>query len=963
MDWWNSCMEVQTEKFDREHYEKELREQLLSISAQKRAAIAARAAWRAVPLMFQGWTSASARDQWWAKVADGIQAKLALAIVYETHGPLLHPGLAQAVVTSAQDADRLVNGRSSSAPFACYAAMSAAILRNDSAVAKTISNAAFASFIYYPQISKEGMAAYPFAIATGDDLAFAHDFEAPLSSRALWPGSVSPAWVTRWVDDAEKVMNTVHGANGLHAWLSWMVGGEPPILGIQRWLNDWWLRHPDNKNHMSAFADMPTRLATKPKPLERPPLSVRSTAEEQGESDSGESDAEALKVASDIGDNEGPRPSPTTEPEEILIEEISAEYTKCVVHDAEAELLTPTAEKCKVALRIFLASPDTKAPLTVSVEAPWGAGKSSFMRKLQSALEHQDRFPTVWFNPWEHEAGKTLWAAFAVEYERQMGARFSWLGRLRRRVLLNVQRLDIGHRVRLLGWSVLLVGLVVGCFMGWLPKSGASEVSKMLIELVPWAGVLWAAWKLVREAAQVVDSPLKVDVVGLLTADGHSANLDELHRFNEDFARMVRAYTPGNGPWERWLADLRGQVDPHWPHRWRQLPRAILLVLCRWMRKYLHPLVIGQEAETIQEDSAPGAWRQDRVMVFIDDLDRCEAPKAAEVLQSLHLMLNSARAGALADDKKWAKPPGIICVLGMDREKVAAAVAAKHDKLLPVLLEMRENPEANRRAALGFGHEFLEKFVQLTLHLPGMVGDDEEQFLRGITGWNGKGEAFSVVQAERPASLSPSPTTGVTGLPDAPPPVVVRASKTTSVSVTLSSAEQRVIEDAKAAARTRKVERKLGDGHIAYVCTKYVAEALEHNPRKLKQFVNLFRLRLYLAGALDLLDIDTLDPSKTTVKPNMLSAHHLAKLVALDLICPQSMGSLRSDSSLGYARLKELSEQERKENEKAISAMLNHGRSLNPRFDDTIYDMNKAPLEIYFQQLAAVAPAPVAETK
>jgi len=76
--------------------------------------------------------------------------------------------------------------------------------------------------------------------------------------------------------------------------------------------------------------------------------------------------------------------------------------------------------------------------------------------------------------------------------------------------------------------------------------------------------------------------------------------------------------------------------------------------------------------------------------------------------------------------------PGIICVLGMDREKVAAAVAAKREKLLPVLLGLDADGKVDEDKAMGFGHEFLEKFIQVTFTLLEMVEDDREHFLRGI---------------------------------------------------------------------------------------------------------------------------------------------------------------------------------------------------------------------------------------
>ncbi len=58
-----------------------------------------------------------------------------------------------------------------------------------------------------------------------------------------------------------------------------------------------------------------------------------------------------------------------------------------------------------------------------------------------------------------------------------------------------------------------------------------------------------------------------------------------------------------------------------------------------------------------------------RVFVFIDDLDRCEIPKAAELMQGLNLMISDS--------------PQLVFILGIDRQKIAVALAVKHKEYLP----------------------------------------------------------------------------------------------------------------------------------------------------------------------------------------------------------------------------------------------------------------------------------------
>ena len=74
------------------------------------------------------------------------------------------------------------------------------------------------------------------------------------------------------------------------------------------------------------------------------------------------------------------------------------------------------------------------------------------------------------------------------------------------------------------------------------------------------------------------------------------------------------------------------------------------------------------------------AGKDEKIYVFIDDLDRCELGKSADLLQALNLMISN--------------DPNIIFFLGMDREKVAAAITFKQKHVLPYLASISgENQE------------------------------------------------------------------------------------------------------------------------------------------------------------------------------------------------------------------------------------------------------------------------------
>ncbi|MFM7791361.1 MAG: P-loop NTPase fold protein, partial [Microcystis panniformis] len=103
------------------------------------------------------------------------------------------------------------------------------------------------------------------------------------------------------------------------------------------------------------------------------------------------------------------------------------------------------------------------------------------------------------------------------------------------------------------------------------------------------------------------------------------------------------------------------------------------------------------------------------------DLDRCEHPKSADLMQAINLMI--------ADD------PSVVFILGMDREKVAASLAVRYENILKYLPS--ETPEIDpyilaRRSAnkgLAYGYTFIEKFVQLPFLVPQPSQSDFEHFL------------------------------------------------------------------------------------------------------------------------------------------------------------------------------------------------------------------------------------------
>jgi len=228
-----------------------------------------------------------------------------------------------------------------------------------------------------------------------------------------------------------------------------------------------------------------------------------------------------------------------------------------------------------------------------------------------------------------------------------------------------------------------------------------------------------------------------------------------------------------------------------------------------------------------------------KVFVFIDDLDRCEVPKAAELLQAINMILAS-------------RLPMYVLV-AMDRLKIAAGVAARHRDLLRFLppsavTERRSEVETSRvrrrrkqhqgsldderRTGLAYGYEFVEKFVQLQLRVPRLSRKyGLSRFLSYLLDPDPPADTVALLQGSAPA---------------------------------LDSADDDVVKS---------------DGPLVEKVMRMVAPALDFNPRRLKQFLNLFRLRHEIALQTEAFHLGSTLPQ-------------VGKIVAIELCWPRLLDRL-----------------------------------------------------------------------
>jgi hypothetical protein len=529
------------------------------------------------------------------------------------------------------------------------------------------------------------------------------------------------------------------------------------------------------------------------------------------------------------------------------------------------------------ALAEFLTSANTRPPLTISVEGAWGSGKSSFMLQLREALRARRVFPTgtgrfrrheagltVWFNAWRHDAAEALWAAFAIRFVRQIAEQLPvhrrWLGHARLFVRRFRWRAGWPDLARAAALTVVLVAAAVALpIVVWFEGPGVIATlmgtlslddggTKTALEWMARGGgtlgtlaLMFTAWIKLKHA---VGNPLEVDLRQYIASPDYQGRLSFIERFHADFAKVVGAYA-GNRT----------------------------------------------------------------VFVFIDDLDRCDVPRAAELMTALNLLVSA--------------DPRLVFIMGMDREKVAAGLAVKHEKLLPYLEPSTASAGSTAGAdaagrlpyrGIEYGYSFIEKFIQIPFLLPQPGPERLKGFLAGL----GDPERAAHAAATRPPGQrrppfwrrwwgdTPDSLAGSGSVPGSDDPTNTNMNNAASDAAggfvgqgsrgPYDRTQPPGLDDggdsqgATALREGLKLEAA-GDSDTVRDIVLAVAGSLNHNPRRLKQFLNLFRLRSFIAAETGLFD------EVPGTAPG-LTLQQLGKFVALGLEWPLLLANIADEPTL-----------------------------------------------------------------
>jgi hypothetical protein len=284
------------------------------------------------------------------------------------------------------------------------------------------------------------------------------------------------------------------------------------------------------------------------------------------------------------------------------------------------------------ALAGLLDDPATSTPLTVAITGPWGSGKTSLAKMVEARLQRwpkeRGEAPNIvcWFNAWLHDDAPNLGSAFAAEVARVAARRRPRWRQILRPLPARMLPADERWRRRLLILLLCLMPLLLALAVPQIRKGLGAQTQNITTALGFQQVAGFSAF--------------------LLVAITLWSNLFSI------------ASTAG-----RFITDPAGEA-------------------AKGSLNYVR----SQLGELVHQATDTGRSRR-RLVIFVDDLERCTPPRAVEVCEKAHQLFGHR---------------DVAVVLIADVGLLAASAKIKH--------AAEDEPM--------YGQRYLQKIVQIQFDLP-----------------------------------------------------------------------------------------------------------------------------------------------------------------------------------------------------------------------------------------------------
>jgi photosystem II stability/assembly factor-like uncharacterized protein len=318
----------------------------------------------------------------------------------------------------------------------------------------------------------------------------------------------------------------------------------------------------------------------------------------------------------------------------------------------------------------FFRNRDTKPPLTVGILGEWGQGKSSVMRLLEADLRKNCVFP-AWFNAWHYQKEDHLLAYLLEAIRNQAVPRLHTLQGLRFRARL------LGIRSARGRWSLVALAMLAAFCVGisfhpgtvahlaaWLqrltqafsskgnPQTSAGAVPfgfAWLAVVALYAGPLFLLLQQINRSL----SAFKVNPAALIKDAAGSASIKDLS-----------AKTSLRASFAAEFKDVIKALDPY------------------------------------------------RVVIFIDDLDRCNPRSVTQILESVNFLTSAGDC---------------FIVMGLAKAQVEASVGLSFKEVAEELGDGKDGKRQRR----DYAQQYLRKLINLEVTVPTATAMQQKVLLAG----------------------------------------------------------------------------------------------------------------------------------------------------------------------------------------------------------------------------------------
>ena len=396
----------------------------------------------------------------------------------------------------------------------------------------------------------------------------------------------------------------------------------------------------------------------------------------------------------------------------------------------------------------MLRNSGTGFPITIAVTGQWGAGKSSFMRLLEGEVKRKGYFP-AWFNAWHDQNEENVLSSLLQAIRRQAIPRVFSLDFVRAialRVNLLCSRGPI-YVAAVMGliFLVAATAFVVRDEFGDLPSWEEDVRPAMQASIgtyrpfyVTDAAVEAACHALSRHSLKSTERPnackeqlgeLKANRTGRIRWSNSSSLRKEV------MDRVRNLPHPGyTVEVERALLDNVAHVaTPSLRTVFGKLLPELTGGLWQWLTAFLATVIVivngasafgfnlrrgvasflNAAADSVEPAGRHEQLRRDfrtvshsigrRLVIFIDDLDRCQPGKVVETLEAVNFLVTAGECAV---------------VMGMDYERVAQCVGLVRKELADAESAAAAANDIETERRIAYAHQYLKKLVNIEMPIP-----------------------------------------------------------------------------------------------------------------------------------------------------------------------------------------------------------------------------------------------------